>query len=300
MKKILILIICSLPLTSLIASINVLTCEPEWMALALEIGGDKLSVKSATTGLQDPHRIEARPSLLAKARNADLLICTGADLEIGWLPLLIRKSANRKIQRSEDGYFMATDYALLLEKPDSLDRSEGDIHAPGNPHIQMDPRRLLDVAEALSDRLQLIDSDNAMSYQQNYDDFKLRWIEAIRKWEEKAVYLKGLNIITYHRSWIYLQEWLGLNLTGTIEPKPGVPPSTGYLSKLVRKAKDENVSVIIHAAYTSDKSSRWLTQRTNVPMISLPYTVGGSKQATNLFTLFDETIDLLIGAAGGH
>jgi len=300
MKKLLIIIFCSLPLSSLMASINVLTCEPEWMALAQEIGGDKLSIKSATTGLQDPHRIEARPSLLAKARNADLLICTGADLEIGWLPLLIRKSANRNIQRSADGHFMATDYVLLLEKPDSLDRSEGDIHAPGNPHIQMDPHRLLDVAEALSERLQLIDSDNALGYQKNYDDFKLRWLAAIKKWEEKAAHLKGLKIITYHRSWIYLQEWLGLSLTGTIEPKPGVPPSTGYLSKLVHKAKSEEVSIIIHAAYTSDKSSRWLTKRTDIPMISLPYTIGGSKRATSLFTLFDETIDLLIGATDGH
>ena len=282
------------------AAINVLTCEPEWMALAQEIGGDNLSIKSATTGLQDPHRIEARPSLLAKARKADLLICTGADLEVGWLPLLIRKSANRNIQRSADGYFMATDYALLLEKPDSLDRSEGDIHAPGNPHIQMDPHRLLDVAEALSERLQLIDSDNAAFYKQKFSDFSLRWLGAIKIWEEKAAHLKGLKIITYHRSWIYLQEWLDLKLTGTIEPKPGVPPSTGYLAKLVKKAKSENVSVIIHAAYTSDKSSRWLAARTNIPMVTLPYTIGGSKQATSLFSLFDETINLLLGAAGGN
>lgn len=300
MKKIFILIFCLIPFSTSFATLNVLTCEPEWMSLAKEIGGDKLSVQSATTGLQDPHRIEARPSLLAKARNADLLICTGADLEIGWLPLLIRKSGNKNIQMSADGYFMATDYALLLEKPEVLDRSEGDIHAPGNPHIQMDPHRLLDVAEALTERLKIIDTENSAFYQQNFNEFRQDWKSAIKIWEEKAAPLRGMKVITYHRSWIYLQDWLGLILIATIEPKPGVPPSSGYLANLVKRANNDQVSRIIHAAYTNPKSSQWLSERTDIPVSKLPYTVGGSETVNNLFDLYNETLRILLGESNGN
>jgi len=285
-------------ISSVSADLNILTCEPEWLAMAKEIGGDKIVVSSATTGLQDPHRIEARPSLIAKARRADLLICTGADLEVGWLPLLLRKSSNPKIQLSAAGYFMATDYVLLLEQAETLDRSEGDIHAPGNPHIQSDPYRLLDVAEALTETMGTLDPDNASYYQNNFMIFSGKWRESIKKWESIGAVLKGSKIITHHRNWIYLQEWLGLELIATIEPKPGINPSSSYLVKLVKNAKRHNTKLIINSAYTNPKSSKWLAKRTGIPWVTLPSTIGGSDQATDLFSLFDETLKLLSDTHG--
>ncbi len=293
------LIICSIFILGTVkAELNVLTCEPEWMSLAKEIGADKITVSSATTGLQDPHRIEARPSLIAKARLADLLICTGADLEAGWLPLLLRKSANPKIQSMAEGFFMTTDYVLLLEQPQELDRSKGDIHAPGNPHIQSDPHRLLEVAEALTEKMKSLDPENSTYYTNNFTDFSSKWHKAIDKWEAQAAHLKGTKIITYHRSWVYLQEWLGLDLVATIEPKPGINPSSRYLAQLVTNAKKQGVKVIINAGYTNPKSSKWLASRTGIAMVTLPYTVGGTEKASDLFSVFDETINLL-GVAYG-
>jgi len=298
MKKILFIIISSLMVGSVSADLNILTCEPEWLAMAKEIGADKIVASSATTGLQDPHRIEARPSLIAKARRADLLICTGAELEVGWLPLLLRKSSNPRIQVSAPGYFMATDYVLLLEQAETLDRSEGDIHAPGNPHIQTDPHRLLEVAEALTETMGNIDPDNATFYNKNFTAFSQKWQQAIKVWEAKAAHIKGSKIITYHRNWVYLQEWLGLELVATIEPKPSISPSSGYLVKLVENAKRLDAKLIINSAYSNPKSSKWLAKRTGIPWVTLPSTIGGSEKAKDLFSLFDETVDLL-GAIRG-
>lgn len=278
------------------ADLTALTCEPEWQSLLKELAGDKVSAYSATTGLQDPHKIQARPSLIAKARQADLLVCTGAELEIGWLPLLLRKSANKDIQPYARGYFMATDYALLLEKPELLDRSMGDIHASGNPHVHLDPHRLADIAVALSDKLQTLDPDNAAFYQQRLADFSSRWQKAIKHWEAKARSLAGMKVITYHRSWIYFQDWLKLDLVATVEPKPGIPPSSGYLAELIRTSKQQQARVIFHAAYVNAKSANWLGNKTGIPVVNMPYTVGGDEQVKDLFSLFDVSIARLLEA----
>ncbi len=280
------------------AKLNVFACEPEWAALALEIGGsDRLKTTSATTGLQDPHHIQARPSLLARARRADLLACTGAELEIGWLPVLLRKTGNPKIQPGQPGYFMATDFVKLLDIPSKLDRSEGDIHAAGNPHIQTDPRRILLVAKALSERLQLIDPEHAGDYAAGYADFEKRWTAAMSRWEKQAAGLRGKSIIVQHKSWIYLEDWLGLKETATLEVKPGVPATTSHLSQLLALVKTKPVMAIIHAAYQNPRSAQWLSSKSGIPSVTLPFTIGGTKQARDLFGLFDDTIDRLTGAA---
>ena len=128
------------------AALRVFACEPEWGALAQELGGDLVDVSVATTALQDPHQIQAKPSLIARARNADLVVCTGAELEIGWLPVLLQQSGNAKVQPGQPGNFAAADYVRKLEVPTQLDRSQGDVHAAGNPHIQTDPRNIAQVA----------------------------------------------------------------------------------------------------------------------------------------------------------
>src|SRR5256885_13704643 len=180
------------------ASLNVLACEPEWEALVKEIGGDKVRVSSATTALQDPHRIEARPSLIARARNADLMVCTGAQLEIGWAPLLQSQSGNAKIQPGQPGYFEAAGVVSLAERPTSVDRSQGDVHPAGNPHLHLDPRNIARVASALAQRLEAIDGAQAPYYQAREKDFAQRWAQASATWRQQGAPLKGMPVGVYH------------------------------------------------------------------------------------------------------
>jgi zinc/manganese transport system substrate-binding protein len=278
------------------AKLNVFTCEPEWAALANALGGDQVKVFSATHGKQDPHYIQARPSLIAKVRKADLLICTGAELEIGWLPLLLRKSANKKIQPGKTGYFIATSMVRLLDKPRSIDRSQGDVHASGNPHVQADPRKVAEIAKQLSIRMQQLDADNAEYYKNNSEDFLARWDSAIIKWQQQAQALKGRKIIAHHKSWIYLTNWLGMEIIAYLEPKPGVAPTAEHLSRLIKVSKNEQPDIIIYAAYQNPKSAKWLEKRTGIKAIELPFTIGGSKAATDLFGFFDDTLKRLLGA----
>jgi len=279
-----------------LAKLSVFACEPEWAALAQELGGNHLKITAATNGLQDPHHIQARPSLLARARRADLLVCTGAELEIGWLPVLLQKTGNPKIQPGQPGSFLATDFVKLLDVPTKLDRSEGDIHAAGNPHIQTDPRRIGEVAKALAERLQQIDPDNAADYASRYADFHQRWHAAIARWQKQAEPLRGKSIIVQHKSWVYLEDWLGLKEAATLEVKPGVPATTNHLAQLLGMAKTTPVHAIIYAAYQSPRSAEWLSGKSGIPAIKMPFTVGGTKQAKDLFGLFDDSITRLTGA----
>ena len=282
--------------TQAIATVTIFACEPEWASLAKEIGGKQIKVKSATTGLQDPHHIQARPSLLARARRADMLVCTGAELEVGWLPVLLQKTGNPKIQTGQPGHFMATDAVRLLDIPSQLDRSQGDVHAAGNPHIQTDPRRIAKVAKALSERLQRIDPSHAGDYEKNYNDFKQRWTKAMQGWQQQAASLRGKSIIVQHKSWIYLENWLGLKEIATLELKPGVPATTRHLSQVMHLAKSQQASAIIYAAYQSPKSANWLASKTAIPVVKLPFTVGGTAQANDLFGLFNDTLAQLTKA----
>src|SRR6195256_126564 len=182
------------------AALNVFACEPEWGALAQELGGDKVSVFSATTALQDPHRIEARPSLIARIRSADLLICSGSELEIGWIPLLLTQSGNPRVQLGSPGYFEASQYVVKLEIPKVLDRALGDLHPGGNPHIHTDPRNIARVALALEERMVQIDPANADSYRSRAKSFLERWQAAVSRWERPAAPLKGVPIVVYHNA----------------------------------------------------------------------------------------------------
>jgi len=278
------------------AALNVFACEPEWGALVKELGGDQVKVYTATTALQDPHHIEARPSLIAKMRQADLLVCTGAELEIGWLPVLLSESGNSKVQPGRPGYFEAAQFVALLEKPVRLDRSEGDVHAAGNPHIQTDPRNIGKVATALAKTLAQVDTANAAEYARREQIFQSRWMQAIKGWEAQAAPLKGVAIVVQHKGFPYLQNWLGLVEVAVLEPQPGVEPSVAYLSQVLSSLKNRPARMVLHAAYMSDRPSLWLAGRAGIPVVELPYTVGGSKEADDLFGLFDSTVSRLLGA----
>jgi zinc/manganese transport system substrate-binding protein len=278
------------------AALNVLACEPEWAALTQELAGDLARVSSATTARQDPHHIEARPSLIARARNADLLVCTGAELEIGWLPLLQRESGNARIQPGRQGVFEAAEHVRLLEKSGVVDRAQGDVHPGGNPHLQADPRNLLKVANALAPRLAELDPANAAVYAARNQDFQKRMTTAIARWEKDAAGLRGVPVVVHHKSWSYLADWLGLKVVADLEPKPGIEPSVSSLSSLLERLRLQPARLILRAAYQSPKPSEWLAEHAGIAAVELPYTVGGSAAAKDLFGLFDDTLAKLKGA----
>ena len=296
MKKMLACVLLCLVATPALAALRVFACEPEWGSLLQELGGEAVDVSVATSALQDVHQIEARPSLIAKLRRAELLVCSGAELEVGWLPQLVRQAGNPKVA-SGAGWFMAADQVTTLDRPATLDRATGDVHPQGTPHLHLDPHRVLQVAQALSARLAQLDPGQAAAYAARLQDFSTRWSAAMTRWEAKAAPLKGRRIIVHHISWVYLEQWLGLEQIGTLEPKPGVPPTSGHLSGLVALAKSAPAYAIVSAAYQDPKPARWLQERSGVPVVVLPYTVGGNAQAKDLFGLFDATIDALLGAA---
>ncbi len=280
------------------AAIDVFACEPEWAALAGEIGGENIVATSATNALQDPHYIQARPSLIARIRKADLLICSGSGLEAGWLPLLLRKGNNPKIQPGKPGHLMASQYVNRLEIPTVLDRAQGDLHAQGNPHIQTDPRNLAIVARVITQRLLQIDAANAESYQQGVAAFEARWGTAGADWQRQAAPLRGKKVALHHKSWVYLNHWLGLVEVATLESKPGVPPSAAHLSELLVQLQATPAALIIRTPYQDAKPSEWLSKRTGIPNAALPFTVGGSADATDLYSLFDTTISILLDKMG--
>ncbi len=279
------------------AALNIFACEPEWGALAAELGGSDVKVYTATTAFQDPHHIEARPSLIAQMRRADLAVCTGAELEIGWLPILLRQAGNAAVQPGQRGYLEAARQVPLLEKPAVLDRAQGDIHAAGNPHIQTDPRNIARVAQALGARLVEIDPAHATAYKARLADFNTRWNAAMARWQAQAAPLKGMPIVVQHEAFPYLESWLGLKQVAVLEPKPGVAPSVSHLAKIVAQLKTTPAKVVIRAAYQDARPSEWLAKRAGIPAVSLPFTVGGSDRARDLFGLFDDSVDQLLTVA---
>jgi zinc/manganese transport system substrate-binding protein len=279
------------------AGLNLLACEPEWAALAKELGGDKVSVYAATTALQDPHRVEARPSLIARARSADLMVCTGAELEVGWVPLLQSQSGNAKIQTNQRGYFEAAQQVALLDVPTRVDRSLGDVHPAGNPHLHLNPANIAKVASALTERMAQLDPSGAGYYRDRSRSFLERWQKATLRWEQEGAALKGLPIVVYHKDLSYLIRWLGMREVGSLEPKPGLPPTTAHLSELLTQLAKDPAKVVVRSAYNDPRPAEFLAERARIPAVMLPYTVGGTERAKDLFGLYDDTLSRLLAVA---
>ncbi|WP_428423095.1 metal ABC transporter substrate-binding protein [Methylibium sp.] len=278
------------------AALRVLACEPEWGALAQELGGDLVDVSVATSALQDPHQIQAKPSLIARARNADLVVCTGAELEIGWLPVLLQQSGNAKLQTGQPGNFAAADVVRKLDVPGQLDRAQGDVHAAGNPHIQTDPRNIAQVAAALGARLQQVDPPHAGEYARRLADFSQRWQQAVARWTAQAAPLKGAAVVSQHKAFVYLYDWLGLKEVAVLEPKPGVEPTASHLQAVLATLKGAPARMVLYSAYQDPRPSEWLSKNAGIPVVKLPFTVGGTDGAKDLFGLFDDTLARLLAA----
>ncbi len=278
------------------AALRVFACEPEWAELAIEIGGDLVETHSATTAMQDPHYVQARPSLISQVRKADLVVCSGAQLEIGWLPMLLSKANNPAVLPGSPGFLEASSVVRRLDVPSSVDRAQGDMHPQGNPHIQVNPHNIALVARALGQRLAALDGDNAERFQSGTNDFLERWNAAMADWEQRAQPLAGRRIVAHHKSWVYLEDWLGLVEVGTLEPVPGIPPTAAHLSELLTELGTDGTGayVIIRAPYQSPKASQWLQEHTGIPAVVLPLTVGGAEGADDLYGLFDVIVNRLL------
>ena len=282
-----------LPVTSF-SKLNVFACAPEWGALAKDIGGEEVEVFIASKASQDIHHLRAKPSFLAKMRKAELVFCTGASLESGWLPVLLQKAGSSKVQHGQIGLLLASEYVERLEIPDSVDRSMGDVHSEGNPHIHLNPHNLILIANELTKRLSLLSPTKEKLFLSNFEIFKKNWQESIEKWEQLAQPLRNKNVVVYHQNWIYLLNWLDLNRIITLEPVPGIPPRVSHLETVLASVKNHDIKAILLTPYQQNNAAAWLSEHADIPVTTLPYTVGGSKKANDLESLFDEIVQILL------
>lgn len=281
------------PVTSF-AKLDIFACAPEWGALAKEIGGEEVEVFTASKASQDVHHLRAKPSFLAKIRKTELVFCTGAALESGWLPVLLQKAGSSKVQAGQVGHLLASEYVERLELPESVDRSMGDVHGEGNPHIHLNPHNLILIADELTKRLSLLSPTKEKLFLSNLEIFKKSWQENIEKWEQKAQPLRNKNVVVYHQNWIYLLNWLDLNRITTLEPVPGIPPRVSHLETVLASVKNQDIKAILLTPYQQNNAAAWLSEHADIPATTLPYTVGGSEKAKDLESLFDETVQILL------
>ena len=271
----------------------VFTCEPEWEFIAKEIGGDQIRTVSATHGLQNPHFIRVKPSLMSKIKKADLLVCSGADLEVGWLPLLLR-NGSKSVQAGQIGHLLVSDYVDNIEIPEVLDRSMGDIHPGGNPHIHLDPEIISKTASMVASRLALIDPENRQIYTKNLDNFESKWRSAMLRWKSTGKSLAGKAVVVQHKSFSYLLNFLEIQTLTSLEDKAGIPPSAKHLAKIVAIVEENPPIAIIRTPFDPKSPGDWVSNKTGTPVITLPFTVGGSPEATDLYKVYDASIQLLL------
>ncbi len=280
------------------ASLTVFACEPEWADLA-SILVPEARMTVATSAYQDPHYIEARPSLIAAMRNADIAVCTGASLEAGWLPSLLRKAANRDIQPGRPGLFFAADQVPLHQPHDHVDRSMGDVHPEGNPHVHLDPDALPRIAEALAERLATIDPEQAVDIQRRLLQWKVRWNLSKSEWRARARDLEDISVGVQHSGFDYLLRWLGVEVAFDLEPKPGLPPSASHLNAVLQDPGLPGASAIVVSLYQDERPASWLAAQTNLPVLVLPGTVTGKEPATSLESLLSHLVNELHQLAAG-
>jgi zinc/manganese transport system substrate-binding protein len=274
-------------------ALSVFTCEPEWAALVRQLAPDA-EVRSATHARQDPHHIEARPSLIAALRRADFAVCTGASLETGWLPTLQQRSGNPRVQNGAAGMVYAANHVSLIDPRPPGSPFDGDVHSEGNPHLHLDPRRLLAVAAAIRDVVAQLEPARKAEVQQRHAAWERDWRSRIAQWELKAAPLRGMRVAGQHTTYGYLWRWLGIEQVADLEPKPGMPPTPGHLQRLLELARAAPPRAVVVAAYQDARSAQWLGQQLRAPVLQLPATVLEEAPVPDLPALFDHVIDRLL------
>jgi ABC-type Zn uptake system ZnuABC Zn-binding protein ZnuA len=279
------------------AALKVVATTQDLESLAREIGGDKVTVESLAKGYQDPHFVEAKPSFILKLHSADLLIAVGRELEIGWLPPLINQSRNAKIQPGGAGYLDASMSAKILEIPTGqITRAMGDVHPSGNPHYWLAPDNGRRIAQEIQKKFGELSPGDAAYFAQRYADFDRRLAEAEKRWQAAMAPYKGIKVVTYHRSWPNFTEAFGLNVIGYVEPKPGIPPSPSHTLELIQEMKRQEVKIIMIEPYFDRKTPDSIARETGAQVIVLAPSVGGEKDVTDYFKLFDHNVNLVTAA----
>ena len=302
MKKLIIRTALALAITILgsanvFAAIKVVTTTQDLESLIREVGGDKVTVESLARGYQDPHFVEAKPSFILKLHSADLLVVVGRELEIGWLPPLINQSRNSRIQPNADRYLDASMTAKILEIPTGqITRAMGDVHPSGNPHYWLSPDNGRRIAQAIQKKLAEITPGDAAYFAQRYADFDRRLAEAEKRWHTAMAPYKGVKVVTYHRSWPNFTDAFGLDVIGYVEPKPGIPPSPSHTLELIQEMKRQQVKIIMVEPYFDRKTPDAIARETGAQVIVLAPSVGGVKEVTDYFKLFDYNVNLVVTA----
>jgi zinc/manganese transport system substrate-binding protein len=283
--------------TPLHAAIKVVTTTEDLAALTREVGGDRIKVEALARGYQDPHFVEAKPSFILKLHSADLLVLVGRELEIGWLPPLIQQSRNKKVQVGAAGHLDASLTVRILEIPTGeITRAMGDVHPQGNPHYWLDPGNGRRVAESIRDKLSAMSPGDAAYFASRYEDFDKRLAEAEKRWDALMAPYKGLKVVTYHRSWPNFAERFGLEVVGYVEPRPGIPPSPGHTLELIAIMKRLGVKILLVEPYFDVKTPDSIARATDARVLVMPPSVGGEKEITDYFELFDYDIERLVAA----
>jgi zinc/manganese transport system substrate-binding protein len=279
------------------AKVNVITTTEDLASIAREVGGDHVTVEALARGYQDPHFVEAKPSFILKLQKADVLVLVGRELEIGWLPPLLQQSRNSKIQQGAPGYVDASLQATILEVPTGqVTRAMGDVHPLGNPHYWMDPENGKRVGKEIADKLSELRPNDKAFYQQKLADFTSRLDAAEKRWLAQMAPYKGTKVVTYHRSFPNFAERFGLDIVGYVEPKPGIPPSPQHTLDLINEMKRQNVKVMLIEPYFDLKTPNAIGRDTGAEVLVMPPSVGGVKEITDYFALFDYDIKLLTDA----
>jgi zinc/manganese transport system substrate-binding protein len=277
--------------------LNVMATTEDLASIAREIGGDRITVDSVAKGYQDPHFVEAKPSFILKLQRADLLIVVGRELEISWLPPLITQSRNAKIQPGAPGYLDASLNAQILDIPTGqITRAMGDVHPLGNPHYWLDPENGKRIGKSIADKLGQLQPADRAYFDQRSADFGSRLDVAEKRWLSMMAPYKGTKVVTYHSSFSNFAYRFGLNIIGFVEPRPGIPPSPQHTLDLMREMKAQNVKIVLVEPYFDLKTPNAIGRDTGAQVLVLPPSVGGIKEVTDYFKLFDYDVTTLVNA----
>ena len=294
MKKILFLFILIIISSPTWGKVNVITTTSDLAALVTEIGVNKVSVTILTKGTRDPHYAQAKPSMIRKLFRADLLVVIGAEMEVGWLPALLRSSRNSKVFAGQAGHLDVSESIALKGKPSArVTRDMGDVHAAGNPHYWLDPDNGILMAKAITERLSKLDSGNAKFYQNNFDQFKKKMKKKILEWKTGLQSYNGKNIIAYHTSLLYFADAFDFDIRGYVEPKPGLSPSASHLNQLIKTIKTENIRYLLMEPYYETRSAELLKRKSKINYVVIPQSVGAKPDIKTYFGLFDDIVSTL-------
>ena len=269
--------------------IKVVVTYPYIGDLTQKIGGDKVEVLVLGKGTEDPHFIVPKPSFIAKLRGADLVIINGAGLEIGFIPILIQQANNPRIQTSK-GFLDLSQHVNLIEVPTNVSRSEGDIHPEGNPHFALDPHNIPILAGAIKEKLCDLDAKNRQEYEKRFSEFKRQWDGKMKEWDHKLSVVKGKRVIQYHQLFNYFLVTYHLSLAGTIEPKPGIPPTARHIEELIETAKAQKVDFILQDVYHEKRSAQFVAEKTGAKYVLFPHDIGAVPEVKDLFSLFEDIV----------